>query len=129
MFIPFRTLTFFISVISFNSHIRPHFPKTTSATTTSQIIIMKSLISLATVALLSNIALAAPLTPVYPNVPVTFNGAAGTGYSMVVVANAVAVPTNNDLSITSISMEGRASFICKFYGIDGSETFLVASQV
>jgi hypothetical protein len=82
--------------------------------------------TLAASALLSGAALAAP---VYPNVPVTFNAAAGVSYTVVVVANNVAVPTYNDLSITSISMEGRASFVCTAYGIDGSVTQLVANQV
>lgn len=83
--------------------------------------------SIAASALLSGAALAAPT--VYPNVPVTFNAAAGVSYTVVVVANNVAVPTYNDLSITSISMEGRASFVCTAYGIDGSVTQLVANQV
>jgi hypothetical protein len=81
---------------------------------------------IAAAALLSSIATA---VPVYPNVPVTFNGAAGAYYSMVVVANGQSVKTNNALSITSISMEGRASFTCTAYGIDGSVTNLVANQV
>ena len=91
---------------------------------------------LATTAMLSSIAMAMPTSlrsvagrQVYPNVPVTFNGAAGTFYNIVVVANDVAVPTNNDLSITSISMHGRADFTCTSYGIDGSVTTLVADQV
>jgi hypothetical protein len=94
---------------------------------------MKFFLSLPTIAMLSSIAMALPTNlngrQVYPNVPVTFNGAAGTYYSLVVVANNVAVPTNNELSITSISMEGRADFTCTSYGIDGSVTTLVANQV
>jgi hypothetical protein len=93
--------------------------------------------SLAATALLASFAIAMPTSPravavrqlSYPFVPVTFNGAAGTGYTIVVEANATAVPTNNDLSITSISMEGRADFTCTAYGIDGSITELVANEV
>ena len=93
--------------------------------------------SLAATALLASLAMAVPTSPRavvtrqlnYPSVPVTFNGAAGTYYTIVVVANATAVPTNNDLSITSISMEGRADFTCTAYGIDGSITELVANEV
>ena len=91
---------------------------------------------LATTAMLSGFAMAMPTSlravadrQVYPNVPVTFNGAAGTFYNIVVVANDVAVPTDNDLSITSISMFGRADFTCTSYGIDGSVTTLVADEV
>jgi hypothetical protein len=88
---------------------------------------------LATTALLSSVAMALPTSlrarQVFPDVPVTFNGAAGTYYTIVVVANSIAVPTNNDLGITSISMEGRADFTCTAYGIDGSVTTLVADQV
>ncbi|KAH8896189.1 hypothetical protein GQ53DRAFT_761139 [Thozetella sp. PMI_491] len=64
----------------------------------------------------------------YPTVPVTFNGAAGTSYTIFVLANGSPVNTNNVLSITSISMEGRASFTCVADGIDGSRTYLVANQ-
>ena len=92
--------------------------------------------TLAAAALFSSIALAAPTTDngvverqTYPSIPVTFNGAAGTGYQIVVLGDNVPVTIDNDLSITSISMEGRASFTCTAYGVDGSKTFLVASQV
>jgi hypothetical protein len=93
--------------------------------------------SLVATALLASLAVAVPTSPRavvarqlnYPSVPVTFNDAAGTYYTIVVVANATAVPTNNDLSITSISMEGRADFTCTAYGIDGSITELVANEV
>jgi len=71
----------------------------------------------------------APTSLHYPSVPLTFNGAAGASYSMTVLANGVLVPTNNKLSITSISMHGRASFSCVANGIDGSVTRLVANQV
>ncbi|KAH8197072.1 hypothetical protein TruAng_008779 [Truncatella angustata] len=67
--------------------------------------------------------------PHFPSVPVTFSAAANTGYTLYVVANNQFVETKNDLSITSISMEGRASFTCTAYGIDGSVTKLVANQV
>lgn len=87
------------------------------------------------VALLLGFSMAVPMPdtnkspPYFPWVPVTFNGAGGASYSMSVVANGVPVPTNNDLSVSSISMEGRASFACTSYGKDGSVTHLVASQV
>jgi hypothetical protein len=48
---------------------------------------------------------------------------------MSIIANGLAVLTNNVLSIISISIEGRADFMCTAYGIDGSLTQLVANQV
>ncbi|KAK7937297.1 uncharacterized protein PG986_014165 [Apiospora aurea] len=69
-------------------------------------------------------------TPLYyPWVPVTFKGAGDSSYYMSVEANSKPVLTNNDLSVSSISMEGRASFTCTAYGKDGSVTHLVANQV
>ncbi len=92
--------------------------------------------TLAMAALLSGLAIAAPAgtkfissRQVFPSIPITFNGAAGASYTISVLANSAPILTNNDLSITSISMEGRASFVCTAYGIDGSVTNLVASQV
>jgi len=93
---------------------------------------MQFLFSLAAAAMLSGLTTALPTLnerQTFPNVPVTFNGAAGFSETIVVVANAIAVPTNIGESITSISMEGRADFTCVSHGIDGSITNLVASEV
>ncbi|KAH8880791.1 hypothetical protein GQ53DRAFT_754770 [Thozetella sp. PMI_491] len=92
-------------------------------------------LTIAATALFSGMALAAPATANtvasrqnYPSIPVTFNGAADASFTIVVTGNAQPVPIENPLSITSISMEGRASFWCTSYGIDGSVTQLVASE-
>ncbi|TAQ84629.1 hypothetical protein B7494_g7036 [Chlorociboria aeruginascens] len=92
-------------------------------------------LTLATTALLSHIVMAAPMASnaiaarqTYPNVPVTFNGAGGTYYNTVIVANDVSVPTGTDMSVVSISMFGRADFTCSSHGVDGSVTFLVGDE-
>ena len=93
-------------------------------------------IALAAAALFSSIALAAPTAgeahvkrQTYPSVPMTFYGAGGAYYTKSVVANNVPVTIEEDLSVTDISMEGRASFSCNAHGIDGSSTTLVGNQV
>jgi hypothetical protein len=89
------------------------------------------LLTLATSILLSSAAVAVPLTgrQTFDSVEVQLNGAAGASYEMVLVTNSVPVPTNNSLSVSSVSMFGRASFLCTFFGIDGSVTRLVGDQV
>lgn len=85
-----------------------------------------------TTTLLSSLAVAMPTTSKrlsFENVEVIFTGAAGASYTMVVSTDNVAVPTNNDLSITSVGMFGRADFLCTFFGIDGSHLQLVADLV
>lgn len=80
----------------------------------------------------SSLAIAMPTTlkrQTFESVEVAFNGAAGASYNLFVVTNSVIVPTNNDLSVTSISMFGRADFVCTAFGVDGSVTELVADEV
>jgi len=111
-----------------NPNLTQIFPKALS--------IIMLFLTLAASILLSSAAVAAPTSAngvvarqTFPNVPVTFNGAAGASYTIVVVANDVPVLTQNSLSITSISMEGRADFVCFANGSDGSVTELVANEV
>jgi hypothetical protein len=85
---------------------------------------MKNILSFAVCLALAN---ATPLTPRFPSTGIIFHGAAGAEYGITVPLNGIVTPTNNDLSISSITATSDIDIgaQCGFQTVDSPPPVLV----